>query len=409
VLLPFVLWKFPQWYAASWDKLTDPKDIAKLESDTRTAMVQALGGIALLTGLLLTWRNLRMTEQNSRHTLDLSRKGQINDRFIKAIEQLGAVDQGGGKKLEIRLGGIYALEQVAKDSPDDHHWPIMEILTAYIREHAPWKETEQRSKEGSSTETPPTQNHESLPKPTTDVQAILTVVGRRTRTYGKGEVQQLDLGNTDLRGVWLPGAHLEGAFLAGAHLEGANLPRAHLEGADLLKAHLEGAFPWQTHLEGAILAEAHLEGARFGGAHLDGALLVGAHLEKADLAGAELKRAILYETHLEGAILWQARLEGANLSRAYLEGADLSGAHLEGADLSGAHLEGANLTGAHLEGADLSEAHLEGAILWQARLRGAKSLTVEQLSTVKTLSNAHLDPPFQEQIQQQYPHLLEEY
>jgi ABC-type nickel/cobalt efflux system permease component RcnA len=138
---PFAIWKLPQWYAASWDKL-DPKDIAKMESDTRTAMVQALGGIALLTGLWVTWRNLRLTEQTSRQTLDLSRKGQINDRFIKAIEQLGAIDQGGGKKLEIRLGGIYALEQIAKDSPDDHHWPIMEILTAYVRAHAPRKEEE---------------------------------------------------------------------------------------------------------------------------------------------------------------------------------------------------------------------------------------------------------------------------
>jgi hypothetical protein len=63
LLLLFVFWKLPQWYAASWDKLTDPKDIAKLESDTRTTMVQAVGGIALLAGLLFTWRNLRMTEQ----------------------------------------------------------------------------------------------------------------------------------------------------------------------------------------------------------------------------------------------------------------------------------------------------------------------------------------------------------
>jgi hypothetical protein len=73
LLLLFVFWKLPQWYAASWDKLTKPEDIAKLESDTRTTMVQAVGGIALLAGLLFTWRNLRMTEQNSRETLDLSR------------------------------------------------------------------------------------------------------------------------------------------------------------------------------------------------------------------------------------------------------------------------------------------------------------------------------------------------
>jgi Pentapeptide repeats (8 copies) len=261
--------------------------------------------------------------------LDLSRKGQINDRCIKAIEQLGAVDQGGRKKLEVRLGGIYALEQIAKDSPDDHHWPIMEILTAYVREHAPWKGEEQISQEETlPSETQPTQNHQSPPKPDADIQAILTLLGRRTRTYGKGEVYALDLAKTDLRGAWLSDAHLEGALLQAAHLEEAIL----------LQAHLEGAFLWDAHLEGARLPEAHLEGAR------------------------------LRRTHLEGAFFW----------------------------------------GAHLEGALLQAARLEGADLWDARLQGAKSLTVEQLSTVKTLYNAHLDPSLQEKIQQQYPHLLEE-
>ena len=95
LLLVLGLWKLPQWYAASWDKLTNPTDIAKLESDTRSTMVQAVGGLALLAGLLFTWRNLRMTEQNSRQTLDLSRKGQINDRFIKeTIKKLGVTPPG---------------------------------------------------------------------------------------------------------------------------------------------------------------------------------------------------------------------------------------------------------------------------------------------------------------------------
>jgi hypothetical protein len=191
LLLLLVTWKLPQWYAASWEKLTDPKDIARLESDTRSTMVQAVGGIALLAGLLFTWRNLRMTEQNSRQTLELSRKGQINDRFIKAIEQLGAVDQGGSKKLEVRLGGIYALEQIARDSPEDHHWPIMEILTAYVREHASWKEEEQPSQEEiSPRETQPAQSNQSLPKLAPDIQAILTVLGRRgSSPLNRGEVR----------------------------------------------------------------------------------------------------------------------------------------------------------------------------------------------------------------------------
>ena len=269
--------------------------------------------------------------------LEISQKGQINDRFTKAIEQLGAVDQGGRKRLEVRLGGIYALEQIAKDSPDDHHWPIMEVLTAYVRENAPWKEEEPRSQEEISPREPqPTQSNQAPPRlaadiqailvllrqpiqislarprlAATDIQAILTVLGRRTRTFGKGEDQRLDLTGTALRSANLWGAHLEEADLTAAHLEGANLVWARLEGAGLLDAHLEGA--------------------------------------------------------------------------------NLADAHLEGAFRVGAHLERANLRGAHLEG-----------------LERAMGLTVEQLSTVKTLAQAHLDPPLREQLERLYPHLLKE-
>ena len=90
--------------------------------------------------------------------------------------------------------------------------------------------------------------------------------------------------------------------------------------------------------------------------------------------------------------------------------------HLEGATLWGTNLEGAVLIGANLDGADFGgnmrplfeSANLERANLRRARLAGARNLTVEQLSTVKSLQNAHLDPPLREQIKQQYPHLLEQ-
>ena len=72
-----------------------------------------------------------------------------------------------------------------------------------------------------------------------------------------------------------------------------------------------------------------------------------------------------------------------------------------------AHLEGANLAGADLRGAYLGLADFRGANLWGANLEGAHTLTVEQLATVKTLYDAHLDPPLLEQIRRQYPHLLE--
>jgi len=40
----------------------------------------------------------------------LSREGQVADRYTKAIEQLGS------DKLDVRIGGIYALERIARDS-----------------------------------------------------------------------------------------------------------------------------------------------------------------------------------------------------------------------------------------------------------------------------------------------------
>jgi uncharacterized protein YjbI with pentapeptide repeats len=356
-----IIWKVPQWQAAGWQGQMEPKDLAKLQNDARTTLIQALGGAVLLIGLYFTLKNLQLTQDR-----------QITEHYTRAVEQLGS------DKLEVRLGAIYALERIAKDSERDH-WPIMEILTAYVRENAPWKEGEQRAQEETlPSETQPTQNHPSLPKLATDIQAILTVVGRRTRTYGQGEDQRLNLSATDLHGADLWAAHLEGAYLWDVHLEGAGLTYAHLDGADLENAHLEEARLGDAHLEEAELGRTHLEGADLSDAHLEGAYL--------------------WITHLEGAWIENAHLEEARLYKAHLEGAYLRGAHLEGAHFRATHLEDADLWAAHLEGADLRGAHLEGAI----------ALTVEQLSAAKTLYKAIIDPPLREQIEQQYPHLLEE-
>ena len=350
-------------------------EIAKLEDDYRKTVVQSvgimaqiIGGIIVLFGLYFTWRTVRIGQENlelaqrnleasrdsTQMTLELSREGQITERFAKAIEQLG------DDKLEVRLGGIYALKRIAKDSEKDH-WTIMEVLTAYIREHAPWQEDEA-----------PKENQPE-PKPPVDIQAILTVLGRRERAYGKGESERLDLHRVNIKRAHLEGAHLEGAYLEEAHLEKAILREAHLEEASLMGAHLEGA----------ILTGAHLKGATLWGAHLKRAVLAQANLEGAILKEAYLGGAILTGAHLKRAVLAQANLEGAILKEAYLGGAILTGAHLEGADLTGAHLEGADLTGAHLEGADLMGIDLDSIIMGTGldsiKFRSASGVTQEQI------------------------------
>ena len=98
------------------------------------------------------------------------------------------------------------------------------------------------------------------------------------------------------------------------------------------------------------------------------------------------------------AYLVDIKLQGAKLQRANFQGAELIEAHLCGSILLEANLIGATLWGAHLQGANLQGVDL----------RKAKNITIEQLSKVKTLYKAKLDPEIEEQIREKCPHLLEE-
>jgi hypothetical protein len=304
-------------------QLVDPRT-----PEQRTAFIQTVGGIvggsALLFGLYFTARNLQVSQE-----------GQITERFTRAIDQLGS------DKIEIRLGGIYALERIARDSERDH-WPIMEVLTAYVREHAPWRLEEGQTKGDDGAKEKPEQDSSAepastdVPSPDPDVQAIMTVIGRRTHYRRQGETELLDL-----RGIDLRGADLLKANFVGAELTGANFSRAEFRGADLRKANLVGA-----NLSGTILWEANLSRAQLHGANLSAANLVGADLSEVNKEPSGLR------------IMYKVDLRGANLSRANLSGANLVGANLSGANLWKADLRGADLVGADLRRANLLEANL---------------------------------------------------
>jgi len=136
-------------------------------------------------------------------------------------------------------------------------------------------------------------------------------------------------------------------------------------------------------------------------ARLERANLSHAVLEHSNLEQASLQRAKLVGTILTGANLTQANLTEASLIRAQLTGARLMDADLTGANLSEADLTGANLVGAVLTGANLNGVNLTGAYL-----RQVEGLTVLQISQVKTLYKAMLDPPVLEAVEKTLPRLL---
>jgi len=123
-----------------------PKVCFDIENEARKTLAYILGGVLAIVGITLAHRRIRALErqvQVGQEQLQVAQEGQITERFTRAIEQLGS------QEMAIRLGGIYALERIANDSDKDY-WPIIETLTAYVRERAPWREPPPDSKEAIS-------------------------------------------------------------------------------------------------------------------------------------------------------------------------------------------------------------------------------------------------------------------
>lgn len=284
-------------------------DIQQQDAARRNGLRNSIAqvGVALLAGTAAAWGAIAAWNQmkdNRRHTdalreetdlqITLARSAQLAERFSNATDQLG---QSGGEKLNVRLGGIYALGRIARHKDDMP--TVVGVLTAFVRGHSPREEDPSvidAHAAAASTKDGVGNGEKSLSRRAPDVQAALTVLGGMERGP---EPIVVDLAGANLNGADLRNAHLEGAFLRGAHLQGAYLADAHLEGADL----------WQARLERANLTRAGLEDA----------YLVDVHLEGSLLWQAKLQRARLQHARLQGANLWQARLSGANLSGAFAD------------------------------------------------------------------------------------------
>lgn len=262
ILVLLILIFIPKWQAPHY-YLSHPRDIFAMENEARKTIAYIIGGILVIVGIGLTiWRNW------------IAQEGNITERFYRAIEQLA------GQRDEQRLGGIYSLERISKESESDY-WPIIEIISAYIRRRAPWNETSSTIEKA---------------RPNIDIQAALTVLCQRKHYYGNGESDQVDLRQIDLRGAY---------FQRKTHLERAILFEAHLERAMLLEARLEGANLMNSYLEHAILTNAHLEGAILDGAHLDGTNLDGVgDLTEVQAKSAASCKGTIWPAHLK------AKMEG---------------------------------------------------------------------------------------------------
>ncbi|MDT5151902.1 MAG: hypothetical protein QOI01_3635 [Mycobacterium sp.] len=220
---------------------------------TRAAWGSWIAAVAALLAALAAGGSWISTYRLGSTELKLTVAERNNERFSQAIDQLG---REGGKELTLRLGGIYALEQVMHDA-DSHEAAIVDVLCAFVREHTRAKVDPPRN-------------------PTPDVQAALTALVHRPNIGKPRFGRDAKFGVIDLRRLSGQEVHIEITYWRDAHLEGALLTGTSLDETDFQLAHLEGA----------DLKEAVLLGANFNGANLTGAALANAYVDGADFSTA---------------------------------------------------------------------------------------------------------------------------
>ena len=274
-------------------------------------MIAALGGL-LATPLLIL--NAFHAERRTRAT----EESYLTDRIAQAVEKLGSErvvwsdnKQSSEPNLEVRMGALYLLERIAKDSPRDHV-PITETICAYVRENASrpnidLEETAQneirtaRALKIKRSELDAADRADCLTYalPRADIQAAMTIIGRRNDDALEIEnkekyvldlrnvhLDRVDLSNANLANAIMDGASLNQAALCLANLKGARLKDASLEGADLFKANLTEAW-----LSGARLTNAWLDWAVFHGSQLSLAKFQNANFSATELSYAAVKNA----------------------------------------------------------------------------------------------------------------------
>lgn len=350
----------------------------------------------------LIWRTWLADRQTR-----INRETYYTDLFTKAIESLGAtrINQDGASipVIETRIGALFALERLAKQSRGDYG-TIIETLATYIREQCGnpsffEHEGSDPDEEGITIQEKEKRLWaryramrtwiEELQKNSSanraDVVVALTVLSRR-REGRHWNAKDEDEPQTSLSRVNLQGwkmvndenvLHDAELRLSDAYLEGASMSGFYVEDSPILgiqiRYEMTHSFVSPRSLVGTNLPGLTLRNAQFFPI-LDCANLSYAHMDGAKCVNASFRSAILIGADFSNAIVRNAKFGCANASSTKFDGADLSNTEFIATLLHRVSFVGADLSHNVFHSAQFDQTDLEGALLIGADFTGAKGL-----------------------------------
>jgi uncharacterized protein YjbI with pentapeptide repeats len=126
LLALFVLWGGPWLFTRHPNQgLTADQELTA-KNDVRTTLVQAVAGLAVASGAIVTYRAFRHARVEQDRAYNLNQSHQLTQTFTQAVEQLGH------EQAPVRLGALYSLISLAQDIPARRQ-TIVDVLCAYLR------------------------------------------------------------------------------------------------------------------------------------------------------------------------------------------------------------------------------------------------------------------------------------
>jgi uncharacterized protein YjbI with pentapeptide repeats len=265
---------------------------------------------AAVIGLpLIIWRLVILNQQTQISELktQIDREIYYTSIFAKSVELMGSVRESksvgtDGNELtrslpniELRLGGLYSLERLLAESITDQK-AIIETLCAYIRDNSPLEISE------SGAEAQKLFRGEHPPAATrrADVQAALTIIGRRTeyiRAREAAEHWRLDLRSTNLIGYDFSHLNFDRADFNSSFLNASNL--------------IGGSFEWCSFRR-VFLGSADLSDTSFRHSTFDAC-----DVTKSKLASTDFRDATLISVDLRNANVTSIDVRATNLDEAF--------------------------------------------------------------------------------------------
>ena len=192
----------------AWDWLT----ASGMEIRSAVIRNSILVAAALVTIVLTIWRSLVAEQQleTARGQSEIAQRSHLEGRYQNAAELLGS------ELLSVRLGGIHALDQLARDYPHEFHIQVMRLFAAFVRHPAKYGDPLAGDGSQGGTKLPPS--------PREDIQVIMVSLAERSfegRELERAGEYVLDLSGANLSHVWFPSnTSLEGVRLSGTRLAG---------------------------------------------------------------------------------------------------------------------------------------------------------------------------------------------